>query len=200
MSSQMILGILIIAGIFGVAGFVAYKLDGSKFETAEKRAGRQGERIATGVIREIIDAQDILLTNIHIMAEGKQTELDNVIINNRGVFIIEVKNYYGELFGKEDDREWIKNKVTASGAAYQTTIKNPIGQVKRQVYILSRYLKEHGIDVWVEGYVFFLESNSPIKSGFVLETQADIDRVIHNGRDNNLNADTVSQIEKCISG
>ena len=34
-----------------------------------------------------------MLTNIKISFEEREAELDNVVINNRGVFIIEVKNY-----------------------------------------------------------------------------------------------------------
>ena len=34
-----------------------------------------------------------MLTNIKIPFEERDAELDNVVLNNRGVFIIEVKNY-----------------------------------------------------------------------------------------------------------
>ena len=100
-----------------------------------------------------------MLTNVKVSFEGKNTELDNVIINNRGVFIIEIKNYNSILIGDEDDFEWIKNKYTEAGNFYQKSVKNPIKQIKRQVYILSGYLKAHGFDVWIEEYVFLVEGN-----------------------------------------
>ena len=117
---------------------------------------------------------------------GRETELDNVIVNNRGVFIIEVKNYTGELFGDEDDFEWTKQKETRQGNIYQKTVKNPIKQVKRQIYILAEYLKEYGIDVWVEGYVILLENNSPVGSQHLLYSVSDIDKAIHAGTNNKL--------------
>ncbi len=170
----------------------------SHLESDERRAGRMGERFATQIISEVLKKDDVLLTNVKLSFGGKQTELDNVIINNRGVFIIEVKNYSGELIGGEDDYEWIKNKVT-EGGFYQKTVKNPIGQVKRQIYILSNYLRKHGVKVWVEGYVFFVEMNSPVKSDYVLTTQRDIDRALHAGTDNKLSNGIRDKIVKTIS-
>ncbi len=158
--------------------FLIARLLGSHIESPEKRAGRMGERFATTIIREILRADDTLLTNIRISAEGKQTELDNVIINSNGVYIIEVKNWTGQLSGDEESYDWIQTKSTY-GNVYQKEVKNPIGQVKREIYILSKLLKENGLDVWIDGYVFFVEMNSPITSEYVLQTQGDINRAIH---------------------
>ncbi len=168
------------------------------FESPEKRAGRYGERFATQIIGEILKDGDTLLTNLHIVAAGKQCELDNVVINNRGVFIIEVKNYTGELYGEEDDEQWIKNKITPGGSFYQETIRNPIKQVNRQIYITSQYLKEYGLDTWVEGYVFFVEMNSPVVSKRVLVTQKDIDDAIHYGYNNKLTVDKKNKIVELL--
>ena len=140
-----------------------------------------------------------MLTNIKISFEERDAELDNVVINNRGVFIIEVKNYSGILIGDEDDFEWIKNKYTEAGNFYQKSVKNPIKQIKRQVYILSGYLKAHGFDVWIEGYVFFVEGNSPINSKYILNTQKDIDTVIHFGINNKLKKVDKERIVEFIS-
>ena len=148
-------------------------------ETQQKKAGRYGEKIATAVIREILTTDDKLLTNVPIRAAGKQTELDNVIINSNGVFIIEVKNLRGVLSGNETDPDWLQTKSSSGGEFYQKTVKNPIKQVKRQIFILASLLKAYHLHVWVEGYVFFVEQNSPIKSEYVLKTQRDIERKIH---------------------
>ena len=168
------------------------------FETAEKRAGRQGEEFATEVIREILKEGDILLTNVRIHIDDKNAELDNVVINNRGVFIIEVKNYSGDLTGTEEDFEWTKTKCTPAGYIYQKTVKNPIKQVKRQVYILAEYLRQYGFEVWVEGYAFMIENNSPVESQIILKNQADINKAIHYGRNNNLREQTKTQIAEFL--
>ena len=178
--------IILLVLFFFLANYFFSKTDYTTIESAEKRAGRQGERFASQVIREILNEKDVLLTNVKIAYEGKKTELDNVIINNRGVFIIEVKNYSGALVGGEDDYEWIQSKFTYAGNYYHKQVKNPIRQVKRQIYILSGLLKKYGFDVWVEGYAFLVEMNSPVESEHILRTQKDISEAIHSGTNNNL--------------
>lgn len=189
--------LLIIAFILLLIFFIwfgLYKFGFTGIESGAERAGRKGEIFATQIIDEILNEKDVLLTNINMSFEGKDTELDNVIINNRGVFIIEVKNYSGTLYGDEDDYEWIKRKVSRGGNIYQKTVNNPIRQVKRQIYILSNYLKQYGINVWVEGYVFLVEMNSPIESGYILNTRNDIDNAIHLKTNNKLTNASVDRI------
>lgn len=199
MDSEILIAFLIVAGLLFLAILLSILLGKFpvEYESPEKRAGHQGERMARGIIGEILIPGDVLLCNIDISADGKQTELDNVVINKDGVFIIEVKNYSGILIGEEDDREWIKNKTTYTGNLYQKTVKNPIGQVKRQIFILSTFLKEHAIHVWVEGYVFLIEGNSPVKSDYILGTQKDIDKAIHTGA-NQLTYEQVDMIEEIL--
>ena len=76
------------------------------FESGEKRAGRLGEKRAAELIRQVMREEDRLFTNVCIELDGRMTELDSVIVNKYGVFIIEVKNYNGLLVGAEDDHEW----------------------------------------------------------------------------------------------
>lgn len=148
-------------------------------EPGNKRAGRHGEAVATKAIKSILRDGDQLFTNIEITYEDKPTELDNVIVNSFGVFIIEVKNYNGNLVGNEDDYEWIKYKTTDAGNTYERAVKNPIKQVKRQVYILAKYLDYYGSRVWIEGYALLIHGNSPVESTMILSSVDDIDRAIH---------------------
>ena len=148
----------------------------------ERAAGRKGELKAELVIESVLQEDDIYLTNVAISYDGQETELDNVIVNRTGVFIIEVKNYSGTLAGDIDDFEWQKTHISSGGNAYTKTVKNPIRQVKRQIYILAHYLDYYGARVWVEGYAYFARGNSPVASDRVLQTPADIDRTIHGGK------------------
>ena len=181
MNDPVMMGVIITFAVFALIMILVAILRPTHAETPEKRAGRLGEEFASTLIREILTDDDVLLTNVPLHAYDKETELDNLVVNSHGVFIIEVKNYYGELIGDEDDFEWIKNNMYPAGSFKQTTVKNPIVQVKRQILILSQVLKEHYIDVRIDGYVFLTERNSPVDSPLVLDTQADMDRVIHGG-------------------
>lgn len=134
---------------------------------------------AANLIRSVLREDDYLFTNVEIEYYGKRAELDSVVVNRFGVFIFEVKNYTGALIGNEDDFEWLQYKMTSAGNVYSKAVKNPIKQVKRQVYILAKYLDYYGQKVWVDGYAILLQTSSPVKSDSVVSSIRDIERVIH---------------------
>lgn len=168
------------------------------FEAPQRRAGRHGEQVASDVIRKVLREGDLLFTNVIISWEGKSAELDNVIVNSYGVFIIEVKNYIGYIVGNEDDYEWRKYKTTDAGNTYEKAVKNPIKQVKRQIHILAKYLEYYGPRVWVNGYVILLHGNSPIESNYVLSNMNDIDHTIHTPVKTRLSKATIAKIAELL--
>lgn len=160
----------------------------------QKQAGIDGEEAARKAIKSILREDDILLNNINVEFEGKHTEIDNLIVNKYGIFIIEVKNYSGQLIGKEDDFEWQKVKITDAGNVYEKTVKNPIVQVKRQIYILAGHLRHYDINVWIRGYSILLNNNSPVKNDSILTSLNDIDRVTHIRESNGLGKKTIEKV------
>ena len=192
------MSLLLIAAIFIIVVIVAFLVKQFPIETPAKKAGRLGEMYATSIIEEVLKKNDVLLTKVEISVDGKRTELDNVVINDKGIFIIEVKNHSGRLSGDEDDFEWIQSKETGAGNIYQKNVKNPIKQVKRQIHLLSELLKNHGIRVWIKGYVFFVERNSPINNECVLESRKDIDVVLHSKSKNHLDKRMIESIKKLL--
>ena len=166
-------------------------------EDIEKRiAGKEGELKAKNVLSDYLNENDQLLHNVYISIHGRNTELDYVVINNNGVFIFEVKNFSGELVGNEDDQYWNKYKISRGNNEYIKEIRNPIKQLKREIYLLKEYLKYYGIDLWIEGYVFFVNMNSPVESEYTINDKSEIADILHIRRDQIL---TKNQIEKIIS-
>ena len=137
--------IAVIAIVIAVVFLVKYlNFPNSDIEPESRRAGRRGEAAAINAIKSVLHDDDLLFTNVEISFEDKRAELDDVIVNRFGVFIIEVKNYRGRLYGNEDDYEWEKYKDDGYGNTFLKKVKNPIKQVKRQVYILAKYLDYYG--------------------------------------------------------
>ena len=166
----------------------------SERESPEKVAGRIGEKLVNNLIRDILNEDDHLMTNVSIKANGQKTEIDSLIINSFGIYIIEVKNYYGALYGDEDDYEWTRIKVTNAGYSYVSQVRNPIRQVDRQVYILSQFLKQQGFHIWIEGFVFFVKDNSPVDSPRILHDENEISKTIHPGLKPQIDADTKQRL------
>jgi len=170
----------------------------SYVETEEYIAGKRGERIASSIILDVLDPEDALFTNVNISYKDKPAELDNVIVNKYGVFIIEVKSFNGTLIGNEDDYVWKKYKETDSKNVYENKVKNPIRQVKRQVYIMAKYLQAYGVDVWVEGYVYLLYGKSTASSRYILDNASEIRKAVHSSNKNRLNKNQIEQIKKIL--
>ena len=201
----MTLGILALVTLIVIIAILAALLYQKSFndepdfhEAPEKLAGLRGERVATNAIKKVLREDDCLLTNVSVSFDEKDTELDNIVINKYGVFIIEVKSYKGRLHGMEDDYEWKKYKDDGYGNTFVKDVKNPIRQVKRQIYILAKHLQYYGIDVWVEGYVLFVKGNSPVDSPRVLTSLQDIDRAIHTFGRNRLDKKTVNAVRQAL--
>jgi hypothetical protein len=171
----------------------------SIFDPPEKQAGRRGEHIVTNIIQEILESGDVLLTNVEVEYEGQLAELDDVVINHNGIFIIEVKNYSGRIFGNEEDPVWAKYKTTPAGNTYEKNVDNPIKQVKRQVHILANYLRKNRQHVWVDGYVYFVQGNSPIESDYILENPEGIDKVLHSPEKMALSREDINHIMELLS-
>lgn len=190
---------LIIVGVV-ILVLVASRSGGSGiFESPQRRVGRIGEEKATELIRRFLVDDDHLFTNVQIEYDGQPAELDNVVVNKYGVFIFEVKTYKGQLIGCEDDYDWLKNRMTEAGSVYTKTVKNPIRQVKRQVYLLSKYFKYYGMDVWINGYAFMLYGNSPVESKYIISELNDIGKVIHTPGRSYLTSKQIDEICKLLS-
>lgn len=192
----------IIAGIIIVISVVISFISGdrnSQNEEQERRlAGKRGEELVTAEIKRVRRKDDYLFTNVEISFNNRETECDNIIINNFGVFIIEVKNYSGSLSGNENDDEWVERKYDDYGNILEEkNVKNPIKQVRRQIDILSKLLKNNGLRAWIEGYVIFIDNNSPVNSKYIISFD-DIDRVIHTQGKNKLTNEQVEKISEIM--
>ena len=148
-------------------------------EDSKIKAGKIGEERAITIIESVLREGDYLFSNIDFIYDDRPAELDCVVVNKYGVFIIEVKNYVGYIVGDEDDYEWKKYKITDAKDIYDKSVKNPIKQVKRQVYLLAKYLDYYGVNVWVKGYALLMHGNSPVDSEYILSSIDEIDKAIH---------------------
>ena len=159
-----------------VLSFLAIRLFRKKREQREiKSAGNKGEAYFNNMLKSILRNDDVLIRNVCL----QEAEIDSLIINRNGIFIVEVKYYNGRLYGDIDDFEWTKEKISPGGNVFYKQVKNPIKQVKRQTYKLSQFLKENNIRIWIRGYAYFINSNSPVDDESVIDDIDELDRIIH---------------------
>lgn len=188
----IISGVIIVTSV--IISFISGDRNSQNEEQERRLAGERGEKVVTAEIERVMRKDDYLFTNVEIPFNNSETECDNIIINNFGVFIIEVKNYSGSLSGNENDDEWVERKYFE-----EKSVKNPIKQVRRQIDILSKLLKNNGLRAWIEGYVILIHNNSPVDSKYIIPfKRAEIDQVIHTQGKNKLANEQVKKISNII--
>lgn len=194
----IISGVIIVTSV--IISFISGNRNSQNEEQERQLAGERGEARVTAEIERVKRKDDYLFTNVEISFKGKRTECDNIIINNFGVFIIETKNYSGSLSGNENDYKWKERKYDDYGNIFEgKKVTNPIRQVKRQIYILSEYLKNNGLRARIDGYVIFIRDNSPVNSKYIIPfKRAEIDRIIHTQGKNKLSNEQVEKISEII--
>lgn len=128
------------------------------------KAGIVGEATTVKYLQGLPDDYHIY-KNFRFSYEGRPYECDNIIVGENGIFIIEVKSNTGTIRGGANDYKWEQDKVSRRGRDYHKEMRNPVKQVKGQVYALAKFLKEHKMNVWVQGIVFFAAAERLILSG-----------------------------------
>lgn len=93
--------------------------------------GAQGERKVRRVIGETIEEKQYVINDLIIAHDGTTCQIDHIVINPRGIFVIETKNYSGRIYGSENNRDW--TQVLAYGNV-KNKLYNPLKQNATHVY------------------------------------------------------------------
>jgi len=179
---------------FSLRGIVSGSKSGNS--STKKEVGKNAKEIVTNILGEEMDEEDIGYYDVEIEYDGRTVTFDDVVVNRYGVFIIDGRNYKGTLYGSESDEIWIKKIDPKSRDGEE--IRNPITQIKRKVEIMTDFLIDNGFSVWVDGYVFLANKNSPVESQYVLWDRQDIEYAIHPESKYQLSQKQVSMIERLI--
>ncbi len=118
-------------------------------------SGIHGERNAAKILATLPDSY-IVFQNVTVTYDNKKSEIDNIVVGKSGVFIIEVKNHNSHIVGDLKDTYWIQQKVGRGGTPYENKLYNPVKQVGTHIYCLANYLRQNGVNIYVEGMVYFV--------------------------------------------
>lgn len=76
-----------------------------------------------------------LLNNVTIPFQDGTTQIDQILVSTRGIFVIEVKHYSGWIFGNENSSQW-----TQTIYRINNKFQNPIHQNFRHVKAIQQLL------------------------------------------------------------
>lgn len=114
--------------------------------------GAYGEYLTKYLFNSVrFDGYFKVINNIYLPYKSETTEIDILVIHEKGFFVLESKNYSGWIFGSEKQYQWTQaiNKNT------KNKFYNPIKQNKTHIKALSEFLnidKKH-----IKSYIVFSE-------------------------------------------
>lgn len=78
----------------------------------------------------------VVLKNVYVPMKGKTTELDLLMLHEKGIFVFESKNYSGWIFGGEAQLHWTQSLPNGQ----KNRFYNPIRQNRTHIKALAEYL------------------------------------------------------------
>ena len=83
-----------------------------------------------------LDGELVVLKNIYVPYRDKTSEIDLLMIHEKGVFVFESKNYSGWIFGNANQLNWTQSLPNKEKHQFY----NPIRQNQTHIKALSEYL------------------------------------------------------------
>ena len=119
--------------------------------------GNIGELEIFKFLIENID-NSLFVFNPYIEKENESTEIDLIMLHQSGLYVFEIKNFNGWIFGSENDKTWT---CTYGRKDSKEKFFNPIWQNKKHINYLKTILGPKNIPIY--NYVVF-GRNSELKS------------------------------------
>lgn len=112
--------------------------------------GKTGEGAThLGLLFKLNSAEYSVLSDLIIPFSGGSAQIDNLVVSPYGIFVIEVKNYKGWIFGNEKDANWVQNIY-----GKKNYFMNPLRQNFKHIKALSEYLNLD--ESYFHNVVFFI--------------------------------------------
>ncbi len=146
---------------------------GAKLWTLPKVRGIVGEWQVRFRLGKTIPNQYYVVNDYQVKLENGSMQIDHMVINQYGVFVIETKNYSGRIYGNESQTKW--TQVLAYGKV-KNILYNPIMQNGMHIKHLSTILNRTGI---YRNMVVFVRNNTYQISSEKLVSLSQIKSVIN---------------------
>ena len=199
----------IVIGAIVFFGFIIVRSSPDSYREADSKilaSGIEGERIAANILSRLSD-EYVVYQDVVISYGGGSSEIDNIVVGPSGVFAVETKNHNGNIVGNYEEHTWEQEKIGRGGSLYSEELHSPVKQIGTHIYRLANYLRDNGVQIYVEGAVLFTNAecsvrvygNGEIPVFSVAQNEADsLLKFILNGRAH-LDGRAISQICRLLS-
>ncbi len=111
---------------------------------AEYKGERGEQKVSRIVDRACANTAATPIKNLYLTwPDGRTAQIDELIIAGTGIYVIEVKNYKGWIFGNENNQYWTQVLSTGiRGKSIKNRLYNPIRQNNSHIYCIKKTLKD----------------------------------------------------------
>ena len=129
---------LVLIVIILILGFIS-----RAYNSSEAKGKRGEQKISRIVNRACANTTAIPIKNLYLpWSDGCTAQIDELIIVDTGIYVIEMKNYKGWIFGNESNQYWTQVVYTGySGESTKNRLYNPIRQNASHISCISKNLK-----------------------------------------------------------
>ena len=68
--------------------------------------GKMGELWVRKALSKLPKKEYYILNDIMLEDKYGTHQIDHIVLSNKGIFVIETKNYYGLILGKKKEKKW----------------------------------------------------------------------------------------------
>ncbi len=136
-----------------------YKDTKTSFFDMWRSPGTRGEFYLFDNLKHLEAIGAKFIFNIYIpYGNGKMNEIDLIMINEKGIFVFESKNYGGWIFGKENQTNWYQTLPKGRSGTQKNSFYNPIMQNESHIKHLKKIIGDkypiHSIIVFSDRCTF----------------------------------------------
>lgn len=117
-------------------------------------SGFKGEKSLMKTVKKLGNEYTVF-ANVPVRYKKNRSEIDLLVLCERYIIIIEVKNHSGYIYGNHKDEKWTQRKIYRGGKTTETDMTNPIRQMRRQRDIIKSILRANDLDQWVDTVLYF---------------------------------------------
>ncbi|ERJ12862.1 nuclease-related domain-containing protein [Haloplasma contractile] len=145
-----------------ITGFMIYEINKRakvhKKEAKKYHIGYMGEKHVSKLLKRLPRSYNVI-NDLDLLINTERCQMDHLVIGPSGIYVIETKNYTGQLKGNDYD-EVISQTFESSKIHYK---KNPTHQIDRQMDLFKQLLYEHGYTIDVRGILFFANKHVKVE-------------------------------------
>lgn len=139
--------------LFILFSFFSIKFILKRKKNIIRKKGKRGESLVASILGETEDGVKQVFNDYRFYSYGKATQIDHILVNKNGVFVIETKNYSGQIYGNKNQQQWLQ--IMAYGHT-RNYFYNPVKQNNSHIYKLSKILPKN---IKLISLVVFIKAN-----------------------------------------